>query len=323
MIPINIDNKIGGLIAVLVGSAIVSAIAFGQHLDGEFVWDDVYQVEENATLVQRDGYIKILTTDLWGGADAEATQLYHPVPMLSLWLQAQIFGISMVPFRLGNLALHLCCCVLLYLLLLRQKTPPLLAACCAVFFAVHPSVTEAVMWLTGRHDTLGVACSLSALLLWPRADTHSLTSRTILAGISGLFCALALLSKEPYVVVPILIAVREVFQSANAGNLPLKARAPWLVFPFASIGAVFVLRSILGISSHSDALFLSPAEHLVNFATIIRHYFVQIITVTNGRTIHDYSVLSGWSSFFICTVVGATLPSLPTWVRQWHEAQLL
>jgi len=130
------------------------------------------------------------------------SQLYHPVPMLSLWLQAMVRSGSLTDFRLANLALHGLCAGLLCLFLVRRGSAagrlwPLLR-----YFSCTPSVTEPVMWITGRHDTLGMAFMLTAILLWP-VEGRGIWLRSSLAGLAA---TMAFLCKEQFLVVSDLAA---------------------------------------------------------------------------------------------------------------------
>ena len=82
-----LDRRGGFLLAFLILAAVLLGASFGPHLRGEFVWDDIYLVEGNQALFRADGWRVLVLHDLWGPVTGKPSQLYHPVPMLSLWLQ--------------------------------------------------------------------------------------------------------------------------------------------------------------------------------------------------------------------------------------------
>src|SRR5438876_4946187 len=87
----SVDRRANALLLSLA-LVILLGMAFGPHLRGDWVWDDVYLVEQNPSLHDPHGLRVLLTHDLWGGAGHRATDLYHPVPMAWLWLVSRIAG---------------------------------------------------------------------------------------------------------------------------------------------------------------------------------------------------------------------------------------
>ena len=83
-----LDRPGASLVAFLIVAAVLLGASFGRNLRGEFVWDDVYLVEGNQALFRPDGWRVLLLPDQWGPVTGKPSQLYHPIPMLTLWLQA-------------------------------------------------------------------------------------------------------------------------------------------------------------------------------------------------------------------------------------------
>lgn len=258
------------------------ALTFGGRLNGQFVWDDVPLVAKNRSLSDPGGWWLQLTGDLWGTAGQPSTQLYHPLPMLTLWLQVQLHGLQMVWLRAGNVALHGGCALLFLLLLRRCRVPERSALLACALFMVHPLVTEPVMWLTGRHDTLAVLFALLAMLAFPRRDEPRVG---LWLGLSGVCSAAAFASKEPYVIVPVLVAFWSLLEEPLP---PLRRLAPRWLAPLAGVLAVLTLRSALHIPTTSAQLGASPLVHLQNYAGILRHYGVLALTLGQGPTIATF-----------------------------------
>jgi hypothetical protein len=85
------------------------------------------------------------------------------VATFSLWLQGMTTGLAIEWLRAFNVLLHLLCVLLWGLWLRRQGVGGAILAGAVTVVLLHPSVTEPVMWITGRHDTLGVLLVLAAL----------------------------------------------------------------------------------------------------------------------------------------------------------------
>jgi hypothetical protein len=299
------------VLATCIAAFVLVAIAFLPRLRGDFVWDDAYLVRDNASLRSLAGLRTILTRDLWGSATGHGTQLFHPVPMLTLWAQYQLTGLSIVAFRIVDVALHCACAAALFALARARAIPFAAAALGAGVFLVHPSVTEPVLWITGRHDTIGLLFTLLAALSLPRA-----VARPSWIAVPAVCVALAFLSKEQFVVAPVLIAL--------AAPAPfwteVRARSPRAIaaalLPVVSAALVLAWRHALGIASGSDALAARLVTHLRNAATIASHYFVQLATFSNGSTIETYEPLSARATFIVIAVIGLGLALLVLLARR-------
>jgi tetratricopeptide (TPR) repeat protein len=266
--------------AWLAGAVLLLACAFGTHLGGEFVWDDVPLVKENPALDTAAGLRQVLTRDLWGGATGQPAQLYHPAPMATLWAQVRLHGRSLPLLRIGNLAIHLACGLLLWRLLLRLGCGAAVATASSWLFLLHPSVTEPVMWVTGRHDTLGTLAALGALVVWPRAGAPRPWPRALAA--AGL-TLLAFLCKEQFVVVPALLVGLELLQ---------ERRLALVLAPIAALAGGFALRNAAGVPSGSAALHAPPAAQLARLGGIVAHYAMQLGRLADGPTIETWAPAS-------------------------------
>lgn len=299
--------------ALVVGGGVALCIAmFAGRLAGDFVWDDVPLVAQNASLTAPGGLHAVLTQDLWGSSGQASTQLYHPLPMLTFWLQAHTHGVQMVALRLVNVGLHLACALAFWSLLRRRAVREPAAIVAVTLFLTHPLVTEPVEWLTGRHDTLAALFTLLALLWFPRPQS---TRPWLHALASGLACGAAFASKEPYVVAPALVALLALVERERGGSwaqLVLRAAVP-----FAGVLAVVVLRRALHIPTGSEQLSAPPLEHLQSFTSIALHYGTLAITLDQGPTIATYAVV-GWGAivaFWLVLLVSALL----LWQRRAYE----
>jgi tetratricopeptide (TPR) repeat protein len=290
---------------VAVGLVLL-AVAFGGQLRGDFVWDDVPLVANNRALVEPGGLWRLLTQDLWGSAGQASTQLYHPLPMLSFWLQAQLHGISLAWFRLVNVLLHAGCALAVLSLMLRLQLARPAALLASLIFLLHPLVTEPVMWLTGRHDTVAALLALGALLAFPAPGAGRRPVRLLL---SSLGCAGAFVSKEPYVVAPLLVMALSLVERTPGERLARLA-VSWLG-PFLAVVAVVVARRSLGISTGSEQLGAAPLEHLRNYANLVQHYATLSVTLDQGPTIASVRPISAAAA--VLWLLGCVLASFGLW----------
>ncbi len=180
------------------------AIAFGGALSSGFVnFDDNIYVYDNAAVKQG------LTADGLATVFTEPTgSIYQPLTMLSLMVDAQLWGLDPTGFHLTNLLLHLLCAWLLYWLLLGLTGSFWRSAAVAVLFAVHPLRVESVVWVTERKDVLSGVLFMLTLIAWRRYLRCPGVGRY--AGVVILF-GLGLLAKQTLVVLPVLLLLLDVW----------------------------------------------------------------------------------------------------------------
>jgi 4-amino-4-deoxy-L-arabinose transferase-like glycosyltransferase len=276
---------------------ILLAIAFGPFLNGEFVWDDAPLIEHNPAMRDHDHLGAVLTHDLWGQATGRPSQLYHPLPVLTVWAQAAVFGLHVAPMRTFNVLVHALCVALFALLLMRLGLPRVLALSTGCIVLVHPTVTEPVMWITGRHDTLAMTAVLGALLLWPDAQRDR--ASWLRAFTSGVLLALAFLSKEPYIVGPVLLLAYALTRDLGKRQRPRPLALGLFGLALAPLVAALALRRWLGISLGSSQLSVPLAEHARSFAGVVWHYAAQLLTFRNGPTLAPYVPLSDHAALLV------------------------
>ena len=84
--------------------------------------------------------------------------MYHPLVTLSWSIEKSIFGIGYTHYHVINLLFHLLNIWLVYRFVLLLKGKLNIAFIVALIFAVHPMISESVLWLSERKDLL---CGLS------------------------------------------------------------------------------------------------------------------------------------------------------------------
>jgi protein O-mannosyl-transferase len=190
----------------LAGSAaamLAAALVYLNALDNPFVYDDVRTVEENRSVVALDD----LRTIVLG-------HLARPVVNLSYAMDRAVWGAGPFGFHVTNLVLHVLNVGLLFALtwaLVTDRRPPggsptgrpaLAAFVAAALFAVHPLMTEAVGYVSGRSELLAAVFVFAAFLAarrWMEGRGAGWLVLTFIAWV------LALGSKEVAIVLPLVL----------------------------------------------------------------------------------------------------------------------
>ena len=106
---------------------------FANSFDNAFVSDDIAEIRDNPNV---------------GDAGTFLTHPYGFIRLIFYWVAFHIGGLNPPIFRLINIILHLGSVYLLYIVLaiLHSKK---LAFFAAAIFAIHPAISEAVVWISG------------------------------------------------------------------------------------------------------------------------------------------------------------------------------
>jgi tetratricopeptide (TPR) repeat protein len=106
----------------------------------------------------------------WAGAARTFASTYahfwHPLTLLSLMLDAAMFGMAPGAFHVTNLLLHMGGTLLLFLALRRMTGAAGRSALVAALFAVHPLHVESVAWVAERKDVLSTFFWMLTLWAW-------------------------------------------------------------------------------------------------------------------------------------------------------------
>lgn len=174
----------------------MTALVYSPMIWAGFVWDDFPLIVDNAQVQSLSLIGQWFRADLWAGLEGVGFEsggqsgFYRPLVLMSFALDHALWGGSPIGFHLQSLFWHLLAVGLLSRLL-RALFSADVALVGAAVYALHPALSEGVLWIAARNDPMGVALVLGAVLcLLPRQVSFSR-----LVGGGFLFLA-ALLCKE-------------------------------------------------------------------------------------------------------------------------------
>jgi hypothetical protein len=209
--------------------AVASVLPFLPAVHGDFVWDDHDLLVNNVYLQRPDYWRHALSGDFFDVTPgryvehAANRQIYRPFVSLAYGLEYRLWGFDSFRFHLVNLLLHAACAALVFAWLLRRLAGATVPAVIgALAFALHPSRTESVAWISGCTDLWMTLWVLIGLYLWDRSRSVSGA-----AG-AGIAFSLAFFCKEIAIVVPVTLALDAWLR--GSGDL----RVTWLRLATAS-----------------------------------------------------------------------------------------
>jgi len=203
----------------------VAVIVYVHTMSGQFVYDDLRFVKENATLRSwaSVGRSFFTATDAGPGSAGH----YRPIRTASWALDLRMWGLNPVGFHLANIAIHAINTALVYMVgseLLR----PGASVIAALLFAVHPANTEVVAWISSRADELFLMFVLASFLVFVRSGQKR--GGSTLRAVSLCLFAAGLLSKETAIVLPALLMGWDVWlEGASLRKAGVRTAPFWAV----------------------------------------------------------------------------------------------
>ena len=225
---------------------LVPFIVFCKTLSFEFS-----PMDEQWLIVRKFNYLKNWS-NLWQAfKDPVADVYYRPLLTVSFIIDAHLGGLKPFVYHLTNLILHLSCVVMLHRFLLTLKTGFTAAFLFSLFFAIHPALTHAIVWVPGRNDILLCFFALLSFnFLLKYAESRSIYALAL----HFLFFVCALFSKETAVVLPLVyLALLYCSEQATKKHYIISASG-WLILATVWF---FIKDSVLtapSLPDHKDLL---------------------------------------------------------------------
>lgn len=158
--------------------------------------------------------------DSWNLPVEPAYHFFRPLVVASYKLDLLLWGTAPLPSHAVNLALHLLSVALVAFLALRLGGGRRVARIAAVLFAIQPQVCVAVVWTSGRTETIVGLLMLAGFAAYvvARQDRRPAWLAVTLAALG-----LAMLTKENAVLLPAVVVAYELSRWV-AGGRPSRAQ---------------------------------------------------------------------------------------------------
>ena len=194
----------------------VSIVAFKSIMHTFFIADDATLL---TNLRHFEYFLKHLTGD-WGAG------FYRPLIDLFFYVDYQIWGKDPFGYHVTNVLMHALNGILVFSLATRLTGDKRTGALAGLIFAVHPSHSEAVSWISGRIDVVCSFFYLGAILAF---DAYRSSHRQYWRYALSLGCCIfALMTKELAVTLPAAIILYDMYMPARPISRPISHTwAPW------------------------------------------------------------------------------------------------
>ncbi len=177
-------------------------LLLGVLLFWQSLFFDLTLLDDQVWIFDKHWLLKDFTKmkDIFLNPDLVSAVFYRPVLSLSFMLDAQLYGQNLLGYHLTNILIHVLNSGLLFIFFLRLNFTKEQSLWASLIFLAHPALTQAVVWIPGRTDSLLAIFVLLSLLCW--LDFLQ-SNRWGMFLLQNLFFVLALFTKETAVVVPL------------------------------------------------------------------------------------------------------------------------
>jgi len=281
------------LIIVLSG-----ALVYLNSLRCGFVWDDVLTVVNNDFIKGWQLLAQVFSKPLYYLTNPDYLY-YRPILSLSFIFDYTLWGLRPFGFHLTNILLHLCAALLVYKFIELTLKDSFLAFCSGLLFVLHPLNTSTVAYVTSRGDILVAIFMLLSVITFLGAKTHP---RYIL---SLIYFALALLSKESALVLPLLlIFAAEMRGRIEPAEAVKKGRLYYLGFIAAAFLYILLRVKIIGVGFNLAASGQTGLlSTFANFARALLDYIKLSFMPLGLHMLRNIPILQLKDSLFIIPLV--------------------
>lgn len=273
-------------------AALLAVLVYANALHNPFVYDDYHTVVANASL-QRVGDIRAIVLH----------DVTRPLVNYSYAVDRALWGATPVGFHVTNVLLHALNVVLLFQFVARTVRGPrsgLAAFAASALLAVHPMMTEAVGYISGRSEVLCTTILLAGMFCarrWIRGGGRRWAAATVALWVA------ALVAKETAAMFPFALAAYDWL--TTEGPADATRRRTWRLYvPMAAtaivagVGRLAILRfEYAGVSIHWNYILLE--------LDVLRRYLALLVVPNNQTIFHEVSPVA-WASVQALVAVGLT-----------------
>lgn len=288
---------------------LLAVVPYCNTVFGSFVYDDNFQVLQNPYVHNWHHLREIFASTVWSFQGAQGvTNYYRPLMTFGYLLCYKVGGGVPFDFHVANIVLNAAVVWLLYFLVRRLADEPM-AIIAAGLFALHPIHTESVAWIAGVTDLeLSVFYLLTFLFYLRMGDAGSRWGTRIAMCASF---ALALLSKEQAMTLPLLAMLFEHFYRADRATTTTRQKASRYV-PLWALAALYIAARITvlgGFASIISRPGLSWYEVALSAVSLIGGYLGKLVWPAHlsafylfhkSSALSDPRVLAGLAGIILC-----------------------
>lgn len=195
-----LDRRKAILAIILLG-----CLVYVNALKCDFVWDDETMIKNNPYIKSWSNALTVPFRDIEGQAGSR-TIFYRPVQVFSYIADYSIWKLNPAGYHLTNIVIHILTVLALYWFIGSVFSSGILAFFTCALFLVHPVHTEVVTYIAGRAESFSLLFMLLCFIFYIK-QLGTAAEKPLLKAAAITSLALALLSQESSIVLPVLILI--------------------------------------------------------------------------------------------------------------------
>lgn len=271
----------------------VAFLVYIPGLPGGFIYDDYFNILENATVYNSSLGFSDAWSAMWSGTSGPTGR---PLAMLSFYLNAQLSDFSPLSFKLFNILIHAINSILVFFIVChfiriinrdnyiieRDRDTIYLAMWIALVWAVHPLNLTAVLYVVQRMTSLSALFTLLGILYYIKLRiSTSPQSKEVIVRLACIFLlgVFAALCKENGLLLFLFLFLIEsiIFKWRGDWKKEIKyLNLFYLFFLFLPLLVVLYLFVIGDLTGNFSNRTFSLTERLLTQARVIWFYILQI-----------------------------------------------
>lgn len=280
----------------------------------QFVYDDLTLIVRNPQVHSWSFVLQFFHEHVWASV-AQKGSYYRPVFQIWLLLNYTLFELHPAGWHLLNLVLYFGTSFLVYRLAMHLGADAMTAAVAAIVFGLHPVHAETVSWIADSDDVLMGLLFVGAFLCYGNARRRPQEKTGWWLASIALY-ALALLTKEPATMLPLLVFGNEWICGEGGGKRWARFRAAFLATaPFLLLIAGYALVRLAVLPALTAGKGLSFSEALLTAPAVACFYLGKLLWPVGLAAYYDLAPVThlGWRAFALPALI--SLAALAALIR--------
>lgn len=282
--------------------AYVGTLALG------FVSDDQTLIMTNGSIRSWSYFPSYFTSHIWNFRyPNQLWNAYRPTLLIWLRLNNVLFGPHVWGWQFSLVAAHVAVTYVVYRLISRLTRDPWIAAAGALIFGLHPIHTETIAVASWADQPISTFFMVATVLAWLRSRDAGRQGARIAAPL--VLCAVALLSKESSLMLPVLIGGYAWIYGRAGGRevargelrfFPRLWSALGASIPFWAVVLAYVPLRIWALKGFAHVITpLSLSAEIVTIPSVLVFYLRMLIWPSGLSCYYDTPYVStpGWHDF--------------------------
>lgn len=273
------------LLLLIAGFAVYANV-----IQGKFLFDDNLFIENNEQIKSLSNIPELYFSSVTEGSSVSADNFYRPNQQLVNTLLYYFFGMNSIPFHVSSILFHIVNGFLIFLLFLKFGIGRNVSFFSSLIFIIHPVNTQAVSYISGMADPLGLMFVLTALLLFINTLLSEKSKQFFFWAFGSiLFFLFGIFTKENTVVFPAMTLITFIFfnqKPVSFANLLSGNKKTFLLIGiYFLIGGIYLYFKFtalnfsgnIGLTDQKNIYTENLHIRLITFLNILPEYFKMIL----------------------------------------------